>query len=132
VDWAGTTLEVPGRWAVEAVASRMDKGPAKPWAATGETRISPGPFIGKAFNLLNGRGFYRFRVTGPLIRTVRCGRAGPGQGRQARRRGDRPWPRCLGVTEFGQSSGLDDAYRLHHIDAGSIVDAALAHIHYSP
>jgi pyruvate dehydrogenase E1 component len=38
-------------------------------------------------------------------------------------RGDRI--RCLGVTEFGQSSGLDDAYRIHHIDAGSIVDAAL-------
>ncbi|MBV9793720.1 MAG: pyruvate dehydrogenase [Actinobacteria bacterium] len=33
--------------------------------------------------------------------------------------------RCLGVTEFGQSSGLDDAYRLHHIDTGSIVDAAM-------
>jgi pyruvate dehydrogenase E1 component len=38
-------------------------------------------------------------------------------------RGDRI--RCLGVTEFGQSSGLDDAYRIHHIDTGSIVDAAL-------
>jgi pyruvate dehydrogenase E1 component len=38
-------------------------------------------------------------------------------------RGDRI--RCLGVTEFGQSSGLDDAYRIHHIDADSIVDAAL-------
>ena len=33
--------------------------------------------------------------------------------------------RCLGVTEFGQSSGLDDAYRIHQIDTGSIVDAAL-------
>jgi pyruvate dehydrogenase E1 component len=33
--------------------------------------------------------------------------------------------RCLGVTEFGQSSDLDDAYRIHHIDTGSIVDAAL-------
>jgi pyruvate dehydrogenase E1 component len=38
-------------------------------------------------------------------------------------RGDRI--RCLGVTEFGQSSSLDDAYRIHHIDTGSIVDAAL-------
>jgi pyruvate dehydrogenase E1 component len=38
-------------------------------------------------------------------------------------RGDRI--RCLGVSEFGQSSGLDDAYRIHHIDTGSIVDAAL-------
>ena len=38
-------------------------------------------------------------------------------------RGDRI--RCLGVTEFGQSSGLEDAYRIHHIDTGSIVDAAL-------
>jgi pyruvate dehydrogenase E1 component len=38
-------------------------------------------------------------------------------------RGDRI--RCLGVTEFGQSSDLDDAYRIHHIDAGSIADAAL-------
>lgn len=32
---------------------------------------------------------------------------------------------CLGVTEFGQSSGLNDAYRLHHIDSGSITDSAL-------
>ena len=39
-------------------------------------------------------------------------------------RGDRI--RCLGVTDFGQSSGLDDAYRIHHIDTGSIVDAALS------
>jgi pyruvate dehydrogenase E1 component len=31
----------------------------------------------------------------------------------------------LGVTEFGQSSGLSDAYRLHGLDAASIVDAAL-------
>jgi pyruvate dehydrogenase E1 component len=38
-------------------------------------------------------------------------------------RGDRI--RCLGVSEFGQSSSLDDAYRIHHIDTGSIVDAAL-------
>jgi pyruvate dehydrogenase E1 component len=34
--------------------------------------------------------------------------------------------RCLGVSDFGQSSDLDDAYTLHGIDAGSIVDAALA------
>jgi len=32
---------------------------------------------------------------------------------------------CLGVSEFGQSSDLDDAYRLHHLDSGSITDAAL-------
>jgi pyruvate dehydrogenase E1 component len=32
----------------------------------------------------------------------------------------------LGVSDFGQSSGLDDAYRIHGIDAVSIVDAALA------
>lgn len=38
-------------------------------------------------------------------------------------RGDRT--RSLGVTEFGQSSGLDDAYRLHGIDTGSIFAAAL-------
>ena len=38
-------------------------------------------------------------------------------------RGDRI--RCLGVTEFGQSSDLDGAYRIHGIDSGSIVDAAL-------
>ncbi|BEL07350.1 pyruvate dehydrogenase [Actinoplanes sichuanensis] len=38
-------------------------------------------------------------------------------------RGDRI--RCLGVTEFGQSSSLADAYRLHGIDTVSIVDAAL-------
>jgi pyruvate dehydrogenase E1 component len=38
-------------------------------------------------------------------------------------RGDRI--RCLGVTEFGQSSSLADAYRLHGIDTASIVDAAL-------
>jgi pyruvate dehydrogenase E1 component len=38
-------------------------------------------------------------------------------------RGDRI--RCLGVTEFGQSSGLDDAYRIHRIDTGSITDAAM-------
>jgi pyruvate dehydrogenase E1 component len=38
-------------------------------------------------------------------------------------RGDRI--RCLGVTEFGQSSSLSDAYRLHGIDTASIVDAAL-------
>ena len=39
-------------------------------------------------------------------------------------RGDRI--RCLGVTEFGQSTDLADAYALHGIDAASIVDAALA------
>ncbi|GIE89632.1 pyruvate dehydrogenase E1 component [Actinoplanes regularis] len=38
-------------------------------------------------------------------------------------RGDRI--RSLGVTMFGQSSGLADAYRLHGIDTGSIIDAAL-------
>lgn len=38
-------------------------------------------------------------------------------------RGDRI--HCLGVTEFGQSSDLPDAYRLHHIDTGAITDAAL-------
>ncbi len=31
----------------------------------------------------------------------------------------------LGVREFGQSSDVDDAYRLHGIDTASIVDAAL-------
>lgn len=39
-------------------------------------------------------------------------------------RGDRI--RCLGVTEFGQSTSLPDAYALHGIDTGSIVDAALS------
>ena len=38
-------------------------------------------------------------------------------------RGDRL--QGLGVRDFGQSSGLDDAYRLHGIDASSIVAAAL-------
>ncbi|MET8151793.1 transketolase-like TK C-terminal-containing protein [Actinoplanes sp. NPDC049668] len=38
-------------------------------------------------------------------------------------RGDRI--RSLGVTTFGQSSGLADAYHLHGIDTDSIVDAAL-------
>ncbi len=33
--------------------------------------------------------------------------------------------RCLGVTEFGQSSGLADAYRLHGLDTDSIAGAAL-------
>ncbi|MFG1950322.1 pyruvate dehydrogenase [Micromonospora sp. NPDC048830] len=33
--------------------------------------------------------------------------------------------RCLGVEEFGQSSDLADAHRLHGIDASSIVEAAL-------
>ncbi len=31
----------------------------------------------------------------------------------------------LGVTSFGQSGGLDDVYRHHRIDAGSIIAAAL-------
>ncbi len=38
-------------------------------------------------------------------------------------RGDRI--RSLGVTDFGQSSSVEDAYRLHGIDTASIVDAAL-------
>jgi pyruvate dehydrogenase E1 component len=38
-------------------------------------------------------------------------------------RGDRT--QCLGVSEFGQSSDLPDAYKLHGIDTASIVDAAL-------
>ena len=38
-------------------------------------------------------------------------------------RGDRT--QSLGVTEFGQSSELDDAYRIHGIDTASIVSAAL-------
>lgn len=38
-------------------------------------------------------------------------------------RGDRI--RCLGVTEFGQSSDIHDAYRIHGLDAGSITTAAL-------
>ncbi|MEV4253585.1 pyruvate dehydrogenase, partial [Spirillospora sp. NPDC049652] len=38
-------------------------------------------------------------------------------------RGDRI--RCLGVTEFGQSSDLADAHAIHGIDTASIVDAAL-------
>lgn len=38
-------------------------------------------------------------------------------------RGDRI--RCLGVTDFGQSSSLEDAYELHGIDTGAVVDAAL-------
>ena len=33
--------------------------------------------------------------------------------------------RCLGVKGFGQSSDLEDAYRIHHIDTASIVAAAL-------
>ena len=33
--------------------------------------------------------------------------------------------RCLGVTEFGQSSDLNDAYALHRIDTVAIVDSAL-------
>lgn len=38
-------------------------------------------------------------------------------------RGDRI--RCLGVTEFGQSTDLNDAHALHGIDVTSITDAAL-------
>lgn len=38
-------------------------------------------------------------------------------------RGDRM--QCLGVTTFGQSSDVPDAYALHGIDAASIVNAAL-------
>ena len=38
-------------------------------------------------------------------------------------RGDRI--RCLGVSEFGQSSDLADAYALHEIDCAAITDAAL-------
>lgn len=38
-------------------------------------------------------------------------------------RGDRI--RNLGVTEFGQSSSIEDAYALHGIDTASIIDAAL-------
>lgn len=38
-------------------------------------------------------------------------------------RGDRI--RCLGVTAFGQSCDVPEAYRLHGIDAGAINDAAL-------
>ena len=33
--------------------------------------------------------------------------------------------RCLGVTKFGQSSTLADAYAIHGLDVASIVDAAL-------
>jgi pyruvate dehydrogenase E1 component len=32
---------------------------------------------------------------------------------------------CLGVTEFGQSSALADAYRLHGLDSGSVTAAAV-------
>lgn len=39
-------------------------------------------------------------------------------------RGDRI--RCLGVSQFGQSSSVEDAYRLHGIDVDSIVHAALS------
>ncbi|WP_239455418.1 transketolase-like TK C-terminal-containing protein [Nocardioides gilvus] len=38
-------------------------------------------------------------------------------------RGDRI--RCLGVSDFGQSSNLEDAYALHGIDTAAMVDAAL-------
>ncbi|MFJ2633869.1 transketolase-like TK C-terminal-containing protein [Streptomyces sp. NPDC087422] len=39
-------------------------------------------------------------------------------------RGDRT--KNLGVTEFGQSSALQDAYRIHGIDTATIVDVALS------
>ena len=32
---------------------------------------------------------------------------------------------ALGVTRFGQSGSLDDVYRYHHLDADSIIGAAL-------
>ncbi len=38
-------------------------------------------------------------------------------------RGDRI--RCLGVTDFGQSSDLEAAHRIHGLDAGSVAGAAL-------
>jgi pyruvate dehydrogenase E1 component len=38
-------------------------------------------------------------------------------------RGDRI--RCLGVTDFGSSTDLPDAYRLHGLDVASIVGAGL-------
>lgn len=38
-------------------------------------------------------------------------------------RGDRI--RCLGVSAFGESSSVSEAYELHGIDTGSIVDAAM-------
>lgn len=38
-------------------------------------------------------------------------------------RGDRI--KCLGVSDFGQSSNLEDAYALHGIDTAAVVDAAL-------
>jgi len=39
-------------------------------------------------------------------------------------RGDRI--RCLGVTDFGQSSSVSDAYALHGVDTAAIADAALS------
>ena len=33
---------------------------------------------------------------------------------------------ALGVDEFGQSGTIDDLYRAHDLDAGSIVNGALA------
>lgn len=42
-------------------------------------------------------------------------------------RGDRT--RSLGVTEFGQSSDVDEAYAIHGIDTASIVSAALGLLH---
>ncbi len=38
-------------------------------------------------------------------------------------RGDRI--QCLGVTEFGQSSNVREAYQIHGIDSPSIIDAAM-------
>ncbi|HVE98128.1 MAG TPA: pyruvate dehydrogenase [Mycobacteriales bacterium] len=32
---------------------------------------------------------------------------------------------CLGVSKFGQGGGLEDVYRAHHLDAQSVVEAAL-------
>lgn len=54
----------------------------------------------------------------------RCGRASTHLALLAGLRGDRS--RNLGVTEFGQSSDLADAYRIHGIDTATIVDCALS------
>ena len=63
----------------------------------------------------------------PRVRTVLADqRQGVNHARNtglAAARGDRI--RCLGVTEFGQSSDLTDAYAIHRIDTGAIIDAAL-------
>jgi pyruvate dehydrogenase E1 component len=37
--------------------------------------------------------------------------------------------RCLGVTEFGQSSDLQDAHMLHQLDVDAIVDAGMTLAH---